>query len=143
MANHEVTPRRSQPQPFPKPQLYVAIAALNRDLGIVIDDFNRLREFRFSRREIDSFVARAEYLRCMANAELLYRQVRRENKDEYHFWMLTSKFENHYKDPNDVLIDAERRLEELTVEERDAIANARGLRKRRRRAEKQLSKLVS
>ena len=39
-----------------------------------------------------------------------------------------------------MLISAERRLEELAIEEQDALALARGTRKRRRRAEKRLLK---
>jgi hypothetical protein len=143
MANDQVTPKRTQPQPFPKPALYEAISHLNRDLGIVIDDLNRLREFRFSRWDIDAFIVKAERLRARANAELLERQLDRELKDEFHFWMLDRKFEEMYKDPDDVLIDAERRLEQLAAEERDAVASARGLRKQRKRAEKGLSKPTS
>lgn len=138
MATHQVTPHPSQPQPFPKPALYEAIAALNRDLGTVIDDFNRLREFRFSRLYIDAFIVKIEDLRSWANAEFLERQHDRELKDWYHFGRLDRKFEQRFKDPNDVLIDAEHRLQQLAAEERDALAEARGLRKRRRRAEKQL-----
>lgn len=140
MATHQVTPRPSQPQPFPKPQLYEAIAALNRDLGTVIEDFNRLREFRFSRLYIDAFIVKIEDLRAWANGEFLERQLSREMKDWYHWGKLDRKFEQRYKDPNDVLIDAERRLEEMTIEERRALAEARGLRKRRQRAEKKLAK---
>jgi hypothetical protein len=143
MATPHVTPRPSHPQPFPKPQLYEAIAALNRNLGIVIDDLNRLREFRFSRRDIDHFIATTERLRARANTELLERQLSREIKDDFHFWMLDRKFEQRYRDPNDVLIDAERRLEELTAEEQDALTEARSLRKRRRRAEKRLAPLIA
>jgi hypothetical protein len=138
MATHQVTPHPSQPQPFPKPALYEAIAALNRDLGTVIDDFNRLREFRFSRLYIDAFIVKIEDLRSWANAEFLERQHDRELKDWYHFGRLDRKFEQRFKDPNDVLIDAEHRLQQLAAEERDALAEAHGLRKRRRRAEKQL-----
>jgi hypothetical protein len=138
MATHQVTPDPSQAQPFPKPALYEAIAALNRDLGTVIDDFNRLRDFRFSRLYIDAFIVKIEDLRSWANAEFLERQHDRELKDWYHFGRLDRKFEQRFKDPNDVLIDAEHRLQQLAAEERDALAEARGLRKRRRRAEKQL-----
>jgi hypothetical protein len=139
MATPHVTPRRSHPQPFPKPQLYEAIASLNRDLGMVIDDLNRLREFRFSRRDIDGFIAKAERLRSRANSEILERQLARELKDDFHFWKLDVQYEDRYKDPNDVLIGAQRRLEEMTAEEQDALAFARGLRHRRRRAEKKLA----
>lgn len=138
MATNQLTPRPSHPQPFPKPQLYEAIFALNRDLGTVIDDFNHLREFRFSRLYIDAFIVKIEDLRAWANTEFLERQLSREHKDWYHFGGLDRKFEQRFKDPNDVLIDAEHRLQQLAAEERDALAEARGLRKRRRRAEKQL-----
>jgi hypothetical protein len=138
MAIDQVTPQPSQPQPFSKPALYEAISILNRDLGTVIEDFNRLREFRFSRMYIDAFIVKIEDLRSWANAEFLERQHDRELKDWYHFGKLDRKFEQRFKDPNDVLIDAERRLEQLAAEERDALSEARGLRKRRRRAEKQL-----
>jgi hypothetical protein len=139
MATNQLTPRRTQPQPFPKPQLYEAIFALNRDLGLVVEDLNRLREFRFSRREIDALIAKAEHFRARANVEFLERQHSRELKDEFHFWMIDRKFEDRYKDPDDVLIGAQRRLEELAAEEQDARAAARGLRKVRRRAEKRLA----
>lgn len=143
MATHQVTPRPSQPQPFPKPQLYEAIATLNRDLGAVIDDFNRLREFRFSRLYIDAFIVKIEDVRAWANAEFLERQVSREHKDWYHFGKLDRKFEQRFIDPNDVLIYAERRLDELAAQEQDARAEARRLRKRRQRAEKRIGKQLS
>ena len=142
MATNQLTPRTSHPQPFPKPALYEAIFALNRDLGTVIDDFNRLREFRFSRRYIDAFIVKIEDLRSWANAEFLDRQHDRELKDWYHFGKLDRKFEQRFVDPNDVLISAERRLEEMAADERYALAEASGLRERRERAEKQLSKLI-
>ncbi len=122
---------RSQPQPFPKPQLYEAIATLNRDLGTVIDDFNRLREFRFSRLHIDAFIVRIEDLRAWANSEFLERQHDRELKDWYHFGKLDRKFEDRYKDPNDVLIHAQRRLEQLATEERDVLTDADRIRMQR------------
>jgi hypothetical protein len=106
-------------------------------------DFNRLRQFRFSRLYIDAFIVKIEDLRSWANAEFLERQVSREHKDWYHFGRLDRKFEQRFIDPNDVLIDAERRLEQLAAEEQDALAEARGLRKRRRRAQKRLLPPVS
>jgi hypothetical protein len=140
MATNQVTPHPSQPQPYPKPDLYAAIAALNRDLGVVIDDLNRLRDFRLGRNGIDALVTKIEYLRARANAEFLERLLSRELKDNFHFWRLDCKFEDQYKDPNDVLIDAQRRRERMTIEERDAVAFARESRKRRRRAEKLLQR---
>ena len=142
MATHQVTPRRTHPQPYPKPALYEVISNVNRGLGMLIEDFERLREFRFKRRDIDSFIAKAEHLRARANAELLERQLDRELKDEHHFSMLDKKFEDRYLDPNDVLIGAERRLEEMAQQERYALREAHELRDRRERAEKQLRPLI-
>jgi hypothetical protein len=138
MATNQVTPPKTRPQPFPKPALYEAITALNRDLGLVAEDFNRLREFHFSRLYIDVFIVKIEDLRSWANVEFLELQLDREMKDWYHFSRLDRKFEQRFKDPNDVLIDAEHRLKEMVAEEQDALAEVRGLRKRRRRAEKRL-----
>jgi hypothetical protein len=139
LAIHKVTPRPSHPQSFPKPALYEAIANLNRDLGLVIEDLDRLRDFRFSRRYINSFIAKTEHLRARVNAAVLERQQNRELKDEFHYWMIDRKFEDRYKDPNDVLISAKDRLEELAAEEHNAHTAARSFRRVRRRAEKQLA----
>jgi hypothetical protein len=136
---HVTRPPRTQPQPFPKPALYDAIAHLNRDLGLVIEDLNRLREFRFSRRKIDGFIAKAERLRSRANSEFLERQLDRELKDDFYFWKLDVQYEDRYKDPDDVLIDAQRRLEQLAAEEQQARDEASRIRQHRRRAEKRLA----
>lgn len=64
-------------------------------------------------------------------------------KDWNHFGQLNRKFERRFIDPNDVLIDATHRMEELAAEERDALSDARELRKRRRRAEKTLAPLTA
>ena len=143
MATTQLTPHPTQPQPFNKPALYEAISNLNRDLGTVIEDFDRLREFRFSRRYIDAFIVKIEDLRAWANSEFLDRQHSRELKDWNHFGKLDRKFERRFLDPNDVLIDAERRLEQMTVEEQDALYEARQLRKRRQRAAKRLAPLTA
>ena len=143
MAILQITPRPSHPQPYPKPELFEAIAALNRDLGVVIEDFNRLREFRFRSSNIDGFVAKVERLRAYANSEFLERQLSRELKDDFHFSKMERKFDGRYRDPNDVLIDAQQRLAEMVVEEREAQGFARGSRMRRRRAEKLLVKAAS
>ena len=143
MATPQVAPRPSprltHPQPFPKTQIFEAIATLNRDLGIVIDDLNRLREFRFRREPIDWAVAKIERLRARSNSEFLERQLTRELKDDFHFWKLDRKFEENNRDPDDVLIHANQRLAELANEEQEALAFARGTRKLRRRAEKRLT----
>jgi hypothetical protein len=132
MATIQVTrPPRTQPQPFPKPALYEAISALNRDLGLVVEDLRRLREFRFSRLYVDAFIVKVEDLRAWAIAEFLEQQLDREMKDWFHFSQLDRKFENRYKDPNDVLIEARRLQEHRAAEEQDVLTEAERIRKQR------------
>ena len=142
MAIDQVTPRPTSPQPFPKPALYEAIATINRDIGHLIDGFDSLRQFRFGRRKIDSFIANVEHLRARVNSELLERQLNRELKDEHHFWRLETKFEKPFIDPNDVLISAVHRLEEMAEEERRADEQMREMRASRENAEERLRTLV-
>lgn len=130
-SNHVTRPPRTQPQSYPKPALYEAISALNRDLGVVVEDFHRLREFRFSRLYIDAFIVKVEDLRAWANSEFLERQVGRELKDWHHFSQIDRKFEDRYKDPDDVLIEAERRRAQVAAEEKDVLARAARIRKQR------------
>jgi hypothetical protein len=131
MATNQVTPRRSQPQPFNKPALYEAIFIMNRDLGLVVDDFNRLREFRFSRRYIDAFIVKIEEIRAWANGEFLERQHDRELKDWFHWERLDHQFEQRFKDPNDVLIDAKRLQEQQAAEEQHVLTEADRIREQR------------
>ena len=131
MATNQLTPRPSQPQPFNKPALYEAIFAMNRDLGLVVEDFNRLREFRFSRLFIDAFIVKIEEIRAWANGEFLERQHDRELKDWYHWERLDRKFEQRFKDPNDVLIDAKRLQERRAAQERDVLSQADRIRRQR------------
>lgn len=142
MATEHVTPRRTQAQPYPKPALYEAIANVNRDLGLLIADFDRLREFRFKRQDIDAFIAKTEHLRSRVNGELLEHQLARELKDEHHFWLLDKKFEDRYEDPNDVLIGAKLRLEQMASEERHAVQEADRIRERRKRGEQELQEII-
>lgn len=100
-------------------------------MGLVVEDFHRLREFRFSRLYIDAFIVKIEDLRSWANAEFLERQHDRELKDWYHWGRLDRKFEDRFKDPNDVLIDADRRREQIAAEERDVLREADRIRKQR------------
>jgi hypothetical protein len=100
-------------------------------LGLVVDDFHRLREFRFSRLYIGAFIVKIEDLRAWANGEFLERQLEREMKDWFHFGQLDRKFEDRYKDPNDVLIDAKRLQEQRAAEEQDVLTKADRIRKQR------------
>lgn len=115
MATPHVT--RTQPHPFPKPALYAAIADLNRDLELVLDDLRKLREFQFRRELMDAFIVKIEDLRAWANSEFMEVQLDRELKDCAHWERLDRRFEDQSRDPNDVLIDADRIRRDRTVAE--------------------------
>jgi len=122
MATNELTrpPRKqptSQPQPFPKAGLYEAIFALNRDLELVVEDFKRLREFRFRRDLLDAFIVKIEDLRAWSNSEFLETQHDRELKDWAHWERIGKRFDQRYIDPNDVLLEADRIRKERTANE--------------------------
>lgn len=132
MASTQVTHLpRTQAQPFPKPALYETISALNRDLGQVVEDLQRLREFRFSRLYIEAFIVKVEHLRAWANAEFLEHQLGREMKDWFHFSQLDRKFEERYKDPDDVLIEAMHREEQRAAQEQEVLNEASRIRRQR------------
>jgi len=68
-------PPRTPPQSFSKPALYAAIADLNRDLQLVLDDVRCLRQFRFRREFMDAVEVQIEELRAWSNGELLETQL--------------------------------------------------------------------
>lgn len=105
MATSHVT--RPPQQAVPKAALYAAIADLNRDLDAVLDDFRRLRELRFRREFMDAFMVKIEDLRCWSNSELLETQHDRELKDWAHWGRLNRRFDQRYRDPEDVLLEAD------------------------------------
>ena len=109
MAVNQITrPTRAQTQLFSKPALYAAVADLNRDLQLVLDDFRRLRQFRFSREFMDAVEVQIEELRAWSNGELLETQLDRELTDWAHWGRRHRTWEKRLRDPGDVLIEADR-----------------------------------
>lgn len=106
--NRTTRPPRIQTQLFSKPALYAAIADLNRDLQLVLDDFRRLRQFRFRREFMDAVEIQIEELRAWSNGELLETQHERELTDWAHWGRRHEAWEKRLRDPGDVLIEAGR-----------------------------------
>ena len=102
----------------------------------VLHSTYRNREFRFSRLYFDASIVKVEDLRSWANAEFLEHQLDREMKDWFHFSQLDRKFENRYKDPNDVLIEARHVEERRAAEDQDVLAEASRIRKQRAAAKR-------
>ena len=114
---HVTRPPRTQPQPFLKPALYAAVADLNRDLEVVIEDFRKLREFQFKHEMMDAFIVKIEDIRAWSNSELLETQHDRELKDWAHWGQIDRRFDAQYKDPNDVLLEADHIRRDQTISE--------------------------
>lgn len=106
--NQRIRPPRTPPRFFSKPALYAAIADLNRDLQLVLDDFRRLRQFRFRREFMDAVEVQIEELRAWSNGELLETQYDRELTDWAHWGRQHSAWEMRLRDPGDVLLEADR-----------------------------------
>ncbi len=98
---------KSSNSPIPKPEIYEAIFALNRDLELVIAGLHRLRKLRFRRGFMDAFAVKVEELCYAANIELFETQKDREMQDWMHWGGLNRDWERQFCDENDVLIEAE------------------------------------
>lgn len=129
MATSHVT--RPPQQAVPKPALYTAIADLNRDFEVVIDDLRKLRDLRLKPEMMDAFIVKIEDIRAWSNSELLEIQHDRELKDWGRWGQLNRRFDASLKDPNDVLIEADILRRDRTVE---AVLNE--LQRRRQRTAK-------
>lgn len=114
MATSHVT--RPPQQAVPKPALYAAIADLNRDFEVVIDDLRKLRQLQLKPEMMDAFIVKLEDLRAWSNSELLEMQHDRELKDWGRWGQLNRRFDARYRDPNDVLIEADIIRRDRTVE---------------------------
>lgn len=116
MAVDRITrPPCTQTQLLSKPALYAAIADLNRDLQLVLDDFRRLRQFRFRREFMDAVEIQIEELRAWSNGELLETQLDRELTDWAHWGRRHEAWEERLRDPGDALIEADRLRQQQTA----------------------------
>ena len=96
----------------PGPQkldVYEALHSLNQAFGQVLADLRRLQEFTFFRREpLGHFQVVVEETRAWANFELLEVLLDREQDAWARFGRLRDRWEKKYRDPDDILLEAER-----------------------------------
>ena len=100
------------PSPEPEP-----VIGYFEELELVVEDFKRLREFRFRRDLLDAFIVKIEDLRAWSNSEFLETQHDRELKDWAHWERIGKRFDQRYIDPNDVLLEADRIRKERAANE--------------------------
>jgi hypothetical protein len=92
----------------PKLPVYETLHSLNQGFEQVLADLVRLQQFPFFRRELlGHFQVVVEETRAWANFELVEAMHTREQVDWAHFGRLRHRWEKRYRDPNDVLIEAE------------------------------------
>src|SRR5208282_1184581 len=97
--------------PIPqKLRAYEALHSLNQGFANVLAGLARLQEFPFLRREfLRHFQVMVEETRAWANFELVGVLHTREQEDWTRFGRLRHQWEKRYRDPDDVLIEAEQR----------------------------------
>ncbi len=115
----------------PTPQklrVYDALHSLNQGFENVLADLGRLQRFPFFRRKLlRHFQVVVEETRAWANFELVEAMHSREQDDWTRFGRLRHQWEKRYRDPDDVLIEAEQRKRELrTAAARRRAKSSRG-----------------
>jgi len=92
-----------------KLRAYETVYRLNRAFELVRLNLDRLEALGLFRRNyLKSFRNMAEELRAETNHELTEKLNEREERDWAHFGQLCNQWEKKFRDPNDVLIEAER-----------------------------------
>jgi hypothetical protein len=101
-------------EPSQKLRVYETLRSFNQGFDQVLADFRRLQQFPFFRREVlRHFRVVVEETRAWANFEVAEVMDSREQKDWARFGRQRHQFERQYRDPDDVLIEAEKRKREL------------------------------
>ena len=97
-----------------KLRVYEALHSLNQRFEQVLADLVRLQEFPFFRREaLGHLQVVVEETRAWANFELVEAMHGREQEDWTRSGRLRHQWDKRYRDPDDVLIEAEQRKREL------------------------------
>jgi hypothetical protein len=115
-----------------KLRVYETLHALNHGFEQVLTELGRLGKLGFRREVLAEFRVVVEETRAWANFELVETMHDREERDWVRFGRLRHQWEKKLFDPNDVLIEAARRKEELrkVAEKRAARGKRRKIRKR-------------
>jgi hypothetical protein len=101
----------SQRQKRPSQKLRVSeiLYSLNQGFEQVLADLRRLQQFPFFRREfLGEFRVMVEETRAWANFDVLETMHGRELDDWTRFGRLRHRWEKKYRDPDDVLIEADK-----------------------------------
>src|SRR5216683_2804989 len=92
-----------------KLRAYQTLFTLNQAFENVLADLQRLQVLPFFRPEfLQEFQVMVEETRACVNFELVEAMHSREQDDWTRFGRLRQKWEKRYRDPQDVLIEAER-----------------------------------
>src|SRR5713226_337342 len=92
-----------------KLRAYQTLFTLNQAFESVLADLQRLQRLPFFRPEfLREFQVMVEETRACVNFELVETMHSREQDDWARFGRLRQKWEKRYRDPQDVLIEAER-----------------------------------
>ena len=92
-----------------KLRVYEALHALNQGFEQVLEDLERLEKLGLFEREVFNVLqAIVEETRAWANLDLVELMQAREEQDWARFGRVRYRWEQKMKDPNDVLIEAER-----------------------------------
>jgi hypothetical protein len=94
-----------------KLRVYEALFTLNQAFEQVLSNLRHLQAFPFFRREfLREIQVVVEETQAWVNFDLIEVMHSREQDDWTRFGRLRQKFEKKYRDPNDVLIEAGRKL---------------------------------
>jgi hypothetical protein len=108
---------------FDKGSVYGTLSDLNRNVGHVLLDLERLKTLgmfrsRFQRESLATCQATIEETRAWLNFEATETLHEREQRDRAHFGRVRRRLEKKYEDPHDVLIEAERYKKKIARESR-------------------------
>jgi hypothetical protein len=97
----------------PKLRIYEHLFLWNQGVDHVVALLRDMEKFPFSDKEsVQSAVAEIEEVRCDMNADFIKHLADSERFDEGRFSKQRHAFEKKWRDPDDVYIDVERRVEE-------------------------------
>ena len=100
--------------PSQKLRVYETLHSLNQAFEQLLADFRRLQQLPFfSRKFLHHFQVVVEETRAWANFEVAEVMHSREQNDWARFGRVRRRWEKRYSDPDDVLLEAEKRRREL------------------------------
>jgi hypothetical protein len=97
----------------PKLRIYESLFLFNQGVDYVVALLRNMRKCSFvDKKELQSFEAEIEEVRCDMNADFAEHLVDSERFDEGHFSRQRHDYEKQWRDPDDVYISVQHREEE-------------------------------